>query len=382
MKLIKQPPNDSFTKRLFYKLALEIKRPSNVIYMWSIAIDPGHNQHYITDNELFHRRELYDTINEDLVVIGIKDHLTTGWFNPFKETKPNLVLYLEDMFDFYKDKTFIVFTSLENLIFRNNNAHVVTWGGDITNQRREYQKLDPVLDKNFESNLSYINLNRNNRTHRILILSALYGLDLESSGFITCMFKHELSDNINNYEVPVTPIFEVGFNKLKEATFSAYDQYQIYPHYNNDNVFNFNHSLRNYYRNSFVEIISETSFTEPAFLLTEKTLNSIYGCNFPILLGGVGAVSFLRNMGFDMFDDIINHNYDTIQDPVEKIYCAINDNKDILNNVDLAKTLWKENEQRFKNNVDFAQKQMYEYYENRTVQQWRALGNLYDNVSR
>ena len=386
MIIIKQPHNDSFTKRLFYKLTLDIKKPANTIYMWSIAIDPGHNVHYITDNELFHRKELLSSINQDLVVIGIKDHLTSGWFNPYSETKPNLVLYLEDMFEFYKDKTFILFTSLENLTLRNTNVHVISWGGDLTNQRREYQKLEPVLEKNLNSGTSFINLNRNNRTHRTFILSAIYGMNLESTGFITCMYQDQLPASITHYSLPINPnhllTFEAGFDKLKAATFSASDSYNIYPEFDNNNAYNFDVSLRDYYRNSFVEVISETSFTESAYLLTEKTLNSIYGCNFPILLSGMGAVGFLRNMGLDMFDDVIDHSYDSIQDPLERIYFALERNKSLLNNVELAKELWTKHKKRFENNVVFARKSLYEFYENRTMEKWKELRYLYDNISK
>jgi hypothetical protein len=180
----------------------------------------------------------------------------------------------------------------------------------------------------------------------------------------------------------IKPILENGFNKLKSATFSKEDNYQIYPNLDNNNVYNFDVNLRNYYIDTFVEIITETSFTEPCYLLTEKTLNSIYGCNFPILLSGMGAVDFLRNMGLDMFDDVIDHSYDQISDPIQRLYFAIERNKEILNSPTLAKKLWVENRQRFLKNIEFAKTDLYKYYQTRTEQQWKNLRYLYDNISQ
>lgn len=385
MIIVKKPPNDSFTLRLFTRLTQQVKQPANILYMWSLALDPSVNPTYQTDNELFYRKALFDSINKDLVVIGIKDHLTSGWFNPYTETKPNLVLYLEDMFNFYHNKTFVVFTSTENLTFNCPNVHVVNWGGDITNQRREYPALNPILDKNFNSTTSYISLNRNHRYHRTFLLSALMGFDLERTGFITCMFGNELRDNIEDMNCPIDPqfdqVYRQGYEKLKNAVFDQYDNYEIYPNDNNDNVYNFKQCLSNYYKNSFVEIITETSFTEPCYLLTEKTLNSIYGCNFPILLGGQGSVAFLRSIGFDMFDDVIDHSYDTITDPLEKIYFAVERNRHLLTNPALVKDLWIKHKQRFLNNTDVARINMYDFYTQRAETQWHNLKHLYENLS-
>jgi hypothetical protein len=210
------------------------------------------------------------------------------------------------------------------------------------------------------------------------------GFDLEHTGFITCMFSMEFQDNIDDMACPIDPkfdnVYRQGYEKLKNAVFDQYDNYEIYPNKNNDNVYNFKQCLSNYYKNSFVEIITETSFTEPCYLLTEKTLNSIYGCNFPILIGGCGSVAFLRSIGFDMFDDVIDHSYDTITDPLEKIYFAVERNKHLLSNTDLVKDLWVKHKQRFLNNIDIARVNMYDFYTQRAETQWYNLRHLYENL--
>ena len=384
--ILHRPPHDLFTMRLFYRLMQDVKTPADAIYLWTMYFDKNLDHLSDINNEVACKREMYAAIKNDLVIMGIKDHYTSGWYNPYTEDKPNLIQYFEDMFAFYSDKTFIVFTSTEGQTFNSPNVHVINWGGDLTNQRFEYQKLDPVIDKNLESKFSYISLNRNYRHHRTLALSAVYGLNLEETGFITFMTRNEMppviGDMACSIDEPMLSILEKGFNKLKSATFAREDDYEIYPKLDNNNVYNFDNNLRNYYRETFVEIVTETSFTETCYLLTEKTLNSIYGCNFPILLSGQGAVGFLRSMGLDMFDDVIDHSYDQIADPVQRLYFAIEQNKEILNNSNLAKTLWLKNQDRFLKNVEFARNNLYNFYQTRAEKQWKELKHLYANISK
>ncbi len=384
--ILHRPPFDLFTMRLFYRLLQDVKRPADAIYLWTMYFDKNLDYRSDINNEVACKREMYSAIKNDLVILGIKDHFTHGWFNPYIEDKPNLVSYFEDMFDFYSDKTFIVFTSTEGYKFNKPNVYTINWGGDLTNQKFEYQNLDPVIDKNLDSNLSYISLNRNQRHHRTLALSTLYGLNLENTGFITYLSRDLIPPSIDDLacviDNDIKPILENGFNKLKVATFSKEDDYQIYPDLDNNNAYNLDVNLRNYYRDTFVEIITETSFTEPCYLLTEKTLNSIYGCNFPILLSGQGAVEFLRTVGLDMFDDVIDHSYDQIADPIQRLYFAIERNKEILNNASLAKSLWLKNQDRFLKNVEFARSDLYKFYQSRAESQWKELKHIYDNISK
>jgi hypothetical protein len=204
--------------------------------------------------------------------------------------------------------------------------------------------LEPVLDKNYNSTYTFLSLNRNARLHRKELIRALYRQNLNSHGLVSCMFSNQL-ENI-----------EPNIN----------DNYEIYNNHQNDNVNNFNNKLRNYYKDTFVEIVSETSFTEPAFNLTEKTLNSVYGCSFPIFISSAGTVRFLRAMGLDVFDDVVDHSYDDIEEPWTRLDKAISLNINLLTETERIKYLHKTNQQRFINNVDFVKTTMYDFYKNRT----------------
>lgn len=386
MSILIKPPGDEFTFRLFFKLASKISCPKDLLYIWSPILDPTHrekkvihpedwHEYWIPEHEFLYRQTLIDNIQNDVVVMGVKDHLTPLYFNPWTSTQPIIARYLEGLFEYYSDKKFILFTSVENLkpYISASNVAIIPWGGDITNHQKEYKTLEPILDKNLNSLTTFVSLNRNQRHHRCMLLALMYGLNLQNHGLISCLFKEKFNDLFNYTDWKFTPeqqhikdIISLGFETFKDSELSLTDNWEIYSKAGNDNVNNFKNKLSEYYRNTFVEIVSETSYTEKCFNLTEKTLNSIYGCNFPIILSSQGAVAFLRSIGMDMFDDVIDHSYDAIENPIDRLYCAVHNNIEILTNNSKTKELWLANRDRFVNNIDFAKNKMYNFYSVRT----------------
>jgi hypothetical protein len=387
--VIKRPPHDLFTFRLFYQLSSKIKVPADKIYTWSPLYETvyhgylGENNNWVWEYEMDSRQELIKLIQQDVVVFGVKDHLTTGDFNPWLQKTPTLVKYFNDMINTYSDKRFIFFTSMENLesYISEPNAIIVPWGGDITNQKFEYSKLEPVFDKNFNSAYTYVSLNRNKRSHRAFLVSFLHAEGLDQHGLISCMFRKDVENILDYLKWPLDAYAQesvkLGFDLVKKSTSLLTDSREIYIKDGNDNIGNFNDKLRAYYRQTFVEIITETSCTEKCFNLTEKTLNSIYGCNFPILISSPGAVAFLRQMGLDMFDDIIDHSYDLIDNPIDRIQQAIYNNIRLLKDSTYVKQVWKDNQHRFLSNIEFARHKMYNYYHSRAQQQVEKYINDY-----
>ena len=393
MYILKRPSGDSYSLRLFTNLIREIKFPHDAFYMWSACIDPYHSKisHLVGnvqfyDDEIIYRNALMSNIKNNLVILGIKDHLTSQNFNPWTDSKPDLVEYLDNMFDYYPDKKFIVFTSLENLDYyiTNPQVTVIPWGGDLTNHKAEYEKLEPLDNKNFDSPHTYLSLNRGLRSHRVALTSLLYGLGINQSGLISCMFKNNVLDlfeylkwDFTSKQQSIKDTMSSGFDLLKNTEIVLPTDRETNGNYpNSANGNNFKNSLIHYYRETFVEVVTETSCTERCFNLTEKTLNSIYGKSFPILISSPGVVAFLRTMGMDVFDDIVDHSYDTIENPVDRIYQAVVSNIELLTDNVKVKELWKQNEHRFIKNVDFAKTRLYNFYTQRTTDTFHELNNL------
>jgi hypothetical protein len=67
------------------------------------------------------------------------------------------------------------------------------------------------------------------------------------------------------------------------------------------------------YKKSFVNLVTETSIEDNLFI-SEKTWKPIASGQFFIIAGPKGIIKYLRETGIDVYDDIVDHSYDTIAD--------------------------------------------------------------------
>lgn len=81
-------------------------------------------------------------------------------------------------------------------------------------------------------------------------------------------------------------------------------------------------------------IVSESSYENLAELtsiavpgISEKTYKTILNCQLPIFLSSYKTVYYYRLLGFDAFDDIIDHSYDLITCPHRRIKVIANEIK-------------------------------------------------------
>lgn len=342
IRIINRPPNDRFTHDLFHSLLAQLDCRYEAWYLWPSA-----------DDSYWRLLENTDFSQCRNVILGIKDHL--------EYQHGHGAQILNQLAQRFPQTNFVVLTSCEN--FHDDpplcdNLHVIPWGGDITNQLTEYQYLEPVLDKDLQSQRCYISLNHHLRPHRVFLASYLYGCGLAHKGHISMMRIDQLPDPAEFDGWFCMPrhadhrqFFYRGFNMISQYhdhAMPCHDPYHgLAP---NDNVANFNLNLRPLYQKSFVEFVTETTFSHPSYLLTEKTRHAFMACNFPIILSGQGAVAHLRTLGLDLFDDVINHDYDHVSNPTDRIIMAVELNRGLLTQVDAVKQAWLIHRERFLHN--------------------------------
>ena len=391
LKIMGRVPNnyDTFSYKLFCNFLKSFERSVTAIYTRSTLLESTFIENCRTRPEEFLYYNLpgvktleqhVEDDNTGVVIIGIKDHLSGD--NYSLHAPMEIVEKVKFIVRSHINKKFIIITSLEFLhsFFNEPNAAIIRWGGDILNQQLQYQDIQPVVDKNFDSSYNFISLNRHPRGHRHLVVALLHHLNLESKGLIswlspvhqTHMFNNGFNWSKELSQSKYNDIFNAGLLKLQNTNKSNFnidqdDRYDtVYPDWLiSHNIFNWERKLSTYYKNTFVELVSETTFKEPTLLLTEKTYHAFLGCNFPILNSTVGTVEHLREVGFDMYDDIIDHSYDTITDPFERIYSLVTSNHELLSNGEKTRKLWKDNLDRMLKNVDFMREKMYKFYEDR-----------------
>jgi hypothetical protein len=78
---------------------------------------------------------------------------------------------------------------------------------------------------------------------------------------------------------------------------------------------------------------------QDAMAYTEKSIYPILSCNFPIWLGGKRQAQGWKELGFDVFDDVIDHNYQHADTTDQRIRLAIELNLKILTDLNYAKEM-------------------------------------------
>jgi len=68
------------------------------------------------------------------------------------------------------------------------------------------------------------------------------------------------------------------------------------------------------YTNTYINFVTETSVNPNELFISEKSFKPLLAGQFGIWLGTPGLVSYLRSIGFDVFDDYIDHKYDNEPD--------------------------------------------------------------------
>lgn len=289
-----------------------------------------------------------------VVVFFVKDHFRVDLHKSWIISVPEISEYFSNMCEYYSDKQIVLVTSLENLDKEINkpNCTIIPMGGDITNQISRFKEYRNSSDKKF-NNKRVISLNRGVRNHRTYLVSLLYGLELEKYVDISYLgMKNVNTSDIDDYvrydkhQDPLYDTIKKGFAKFS-AVEKNYDDEDVYSGaLPNDNIFNFNSTLYNKYQSSLVEFITETNYNELSFNVTEKFSHSIFGYNIPIIVSSPGYVEFLREVGFDVFDDLVDHSYDTIKDKTSRLHSLVTKNYDIITS-DLSEKVFFKNKSRF-----------------------------------
>jgi len=89
------------------------------------------------------------------------------------------------------------------------------------------------------------------------------------------------------------------------------DNYDYSTYFGCDNETNWQRLLP-VYGNCDVNIVTETQYTECPGIISEKTLMCFLALQIPIVIGYKGIVDHCRQLGFDMFDDLVDNSYDQL----------------------------------------------------------------------
>lgn len=78
------------------------------------------------------------------------------------------------------------------------------------------------------------------------------------------------------------------------------------------------------YLETYINLVTETTVSASTPMLSEKTFKPIVAGQLFVLIASPGAIQFLRDIGIDTFDDVIDHSYDLEVDIRKRILLALN----------------------------------------------------------
>ena len=231
-----------------------------------------------------------------------------------------------------------------------------------THQSWYYRHADWVIDleKNpkVDKNQYFICMNNRPRHHRLV--SGVY------MDYLNLLDKGIVSLNEQNYEDPGTSTFESmllpHLNLYKDNYAEIIkNQWKITQPklpliVDNKNLHDkcmpsdLNPDL---YDNTLINLVTETYYhfqynKVSNLFITEKTWKPFTAYQIPVIIGPKGEVDYLRCIGFDMFDDIIDHSYDSEPDST-RVFGAINALKETIEKYDVEELSKITKERRIKN---------------------------------
>lgn len=87
------------------------------------------------------------------------------------------------------------------------------------------------------------------------------------------------------------------------------------------------------YGQHLFNIVTETIYDYVPGIVSEKTFMAMLAGQLPLIIGYQGIVKDCKEMGFDMFDDVLDLSYDHIPNE-HRVHAALINNKDIILNYD------------------------------------------------
>lgn len=164
----------------------------------------------------------------------------------------------------------------------------------------------------------FLILARDPKPYRVEFILKILDYKLDNQSVVTCGSSHNFLTSNWPLLVPESnPHFSKFPILLNSKTAEYKDVNTIEPEF----------------KTCLVNVVLETGF-EPLdnvfggwdrHFYTEKTGKAFFLEQIPVFVAKAGYVKLIRNLGFDVFDDIIDHSYDGLLDPRERISAVANE---------------------------------------------------------
>jgi hypothetical protein len=158
--------------------------------------------------------------------------------------------------------------------------------------------------------------------------------------------------NVNEYSKEIGEVMEIEHKSSQYEDRKFLERYLKNDHIDNMGLNNYNH-----YKESYVSIITETFFESNQISITEKSFRPFAFYQIPIIVSTYGHINEMRKRyDFDWFDDIVNHDYDEIENPKKRLESIKNELVKLFSNKSKIIDFYKNNQDRFFKNRELLKK--------------------------
>ena len=152
-------------------------------------------------------------------------------------------------------------------------------------------------------------LSRSHKWWRATTMARLWNQDLHKLGYFSYNNNIDIGDQYKDNPIELDQfqgLRDTVSNFLNQCPFTA-DTLNHVEH-NDHSKF-----IEEHFAESYLNLVLETHLDvdqSGGTFLTEKTFKPIKHCQLFIIIGAVGSIEKLRSMGYNTFDNVIDHSYD------------------------------------------------------------------------
>jgi hypothetical protein len=217
-----------------------------------------------------------------------------------------------------------------NFLFMTYNRHV---------KEHRFALLVHLMKHNILDNIDWSWI----RGYQVNEHNLINNENLNNSMFLKKLFT---TDEIENFRKEIIKLADIQVKK------SVYElDYQVdYPPYRFDTEASYSN---NPYKNSYINIVTETNFDKNDIILTsEKSFIPLFFSQIPIIMASTNHIKKIKDRyGFDFFDDVVNHTYDSEPNPKKRFEMIIDEILRLNSKKEEIITFFKHNKSRFDRNV-------------------------------
>lgn len=193
----------------------------------------------------------------------------------------------------------------------------------IQHNGSEIGLLKPEEYLNSEKKKFFLSYNKNTtKAFRVQLILWLMKTGMIDDSYVSILIKDENFDR-NQLRSDKDELYDLvaWMNQFERKGFNVLDW--DYPNHKNDVFSNLKYTTKSHYSDTIFNIISETSFQSESLNLTEKSFKGLANSHPFLIIGDRYSNEYVKSMGFEQYDDIIDYSFDSIEDNGERLNEAL-----------------------------------------------------------